>query len=365
MIGTRETGNETYASGLLEGLSRAEADIDLFVYHGSVAPAATSAHMQLKRLITGAPGVRLALDLPGRSVIDRLDVMHTTYTAPLWTACPEVLTVHDISYDSHPEWFSARDLRVLSSAVPWSVRRATRVITVSELCRRQIVERYRLPDAKVVCVYNGPGPAAQPIPRSEAQELVSGLGIDAARPLVLAVGNLQPRKNLVRLIEAFQRLTENGIDAELVIVGPEHYRAELVRRASEGMAARVRLTGYLTDRQLAACYECATVFVFPSLFEGFGIPAVEAMAHGTPVACSNAGALPEVCGDAAEYFDPTDVDAIATAIKRVLTDQTLRDSLSRAGRERQRRFSWQTAALETVAVYRDAVAPSRMRETTT
>jgi glycosyltransferase involved in cell wall biosynthesis len=169
------------------------------------------------------------------------------------------------------------------------------------------------------------------------------------------VGNLQPRKNLVRLIKAFERLIVEGIDADLVIVGPEHFRSELVREAAAGLDARVRMTGYLTHRQLAACYECATVFAFPSLFEGFGIPALEAMAHGTPVVCARAGALPEVCGDAALYFDPLDAESIAAALKRVLTDPSLRAQLSLDGRAREHRFSWRQAAEETLEVYRQAI----------
>jgi glycosyltransferase involved in cell wall biosynthesis len=212
-------------------------------------------------------------------------------------------------------------------------------------------------------VYDAAGRAAQPLSKEEARAEVAKLGIDPSRQIVLAVGNLQPRKNLVRLIEAFGRLVAGGIDADLVVVGPEHYRASLVREAAAGLEARVRFTGYLTHRQLAACYETATVFVFPSMYEGFGIPAVEAMAHGTPVVSTNAGALPEVCGDAALYFDPLDVAAIAAAVKRVLTDPNLRAKLAEAGRAREKRFSWRRAATETLAVYRDAVQARRLRQT--
>jgi glycosyltransferase involved in cell wall biosynthesis len=356
MVGHHETGNETYVLGLIEGLSSLETDIELFVYHTGALAGSEDGRVHARRLAANSSSIRLSLELPLRSWRDDLDVLHTTYTSPVWARCPLVLTVHDISFAEHPEWFSARDLRVLSTMVPWSIRRAARVITVSKLCARQIIDRYHVPEDKVTCIYNGPGRAARPITAERAYALVRALGIDTSRPIVLAVGNLQPRKNLVRLIEAFERVLAGGIDADLVLTGPEHYRADLIHDAAAGLDRRVRFTGYLSDEQLAACYATATLFAFPSLFEGFGIPAIEAMAHGTPVVCSDTGALPEVCRDAALYFDPTSVESMASALATVLRDQATRDRLSEAGTARQREFSWSRAATETLNVYRETVA---------
>lgn len=354
MIGSRETGNETYVLGLIDGFRTVEEDFELKVYHRTELDQNRSSRVRPRKLLASSPWIRLGLELPWRSVQDRIDVLHTTYTVPVWAACPVVVTVHDISYTQHPEWFARGHLSVLARTVPWSMRRAARVITVSELCRTQIVEHYRIAPEKVVCVHNAAGPAAQPIEKAEAQQLVSELGIDPQHTFVLAVGNLQPRKNLVRLIDAVGRVNASGVAADLVIVGPEHYRADLVREAANTMVDRIRFTGYLSHRQLAACYACATVFAFPSLFEGFGIPALEAMAHGTPVACARAGALPEVCGDAAFYFDPLDVPAMAAALKRLLEDPQLRAELAAAGRRRERQFTWHSAAEQTLDVYRAA-----------
>jgi glycosyltransferase involved in cell wall biosynthesis len=358
MVGGQETGNETYVLGLIGGFAEIDGRFQLVVYHTRSVARGGSPNVIYRRLAGESPWTRLTLDLPVRSWRDRIDVMHTTYTAPVWGWCPVVLTVHDISFRSHPEWFSKRDLRVLSTVVPWSMRRAARVVTVSDQCRREILDHYGLPEEKVVRVYNAAGPAAQPIDPAEAQAEVAALGIDSSRLNVLAVGNLQPRKNLIRLIKAFEIVRSAGIDADLILVGPEHYRSSLVREAAAGLGGRVRLTGYLNHRQLAACYATATVFAFPSLYEGFGIPAIEAMAHGTPVVCAKAGALPEVCADAALYFDPLDVESIANALRRLLTDPDLRAELSRAGKVRNQRFSWRRAAEETLAVYRDVVRTS-------
>ena len=356
MVGGRETGNETYIRGLVDGFSELDGEFELSVYHVGEPWRAGDRRLHFERLASANPWFRLTTELPRLASRDRVDILHTTYVTPLWAPCPVVVTVHDISYVAHPEWFSARDRLMLSTTVPLSIRRAARVITVSDTCRDQIIERYRVPENKVVSIPNAAGSAALPISQQEAKAELARLGIEDRRPYLLAVGNLQPRKNLSRLIEAFRLLVKSGADLTLVIVGPRHYRGVDVVAAAGDLGDRIRFTGYLSDRQLAACYRCAEVFVFPSLFEGFGIPALEAMAHGIPVACSGGGALEEVCGSAALYFDPLDVDSIANTLGRVLGGDGLREQLSRAGRERERNFTWESSARLTLAVYESAVA---------
>jgi glycosyltransferase involved in cell wall biosynthesis len=352
MVGGKETGNETYVRGLVDGLSGLEGDFDLSVYHLGAPWRSDGPHVHFRRLTTGSSLLRLAADLPLRAARERLGVLHTTYAAPLLATCPVVVTVHDISFVAHPEWFSARDLRVLSLTVPWSMRRAARIVTVSELCRAEIIEHYQVPEERVVAIPNAAGPAAQSLTEAEAKTELEQLGLQLRRPYLLAVGNVQPRKNLSRLIEAFGRLVAGGLDVDLVIAGPRHYQGEQVLAAGRELGDRVHFTGYLSDRQLAACYRGAEVFVFPSLYEGFGIPALEAMAHGVPVASSRGGALPEVCGEAALYFDPLEVDSIEGALRRILTDSELRAGLIKAGHARELQFSWSRSAEQTLAVYR-------------
>ena len=351
MVGGRETGNETYVAGLLDGLASLDRDFEVCVYVEGPRQQSGRPHLRLQPLMSSSPWIRLGLDLPVRSWRDHLDVLHTTYTAPLWSRCPTVITVHDITFATNREWFSDRDLRVLSRGVPWSIDRAARVITVSDVCRQQIIDHFGVPADQVVRVYNGPGPAAQRVSVADARAAVSELGVDSARKYILAVGNLQPRKNLVRLVQAFMQVAPMCPDTDLLIVGAKHYRAAEVLAAAGSVGGRIRFAGYVTDHQLASCYELATVFAFPSLFEGFGIPAIEGMAHGVPVACSNAGALPEVCADAAAYFDPLDVGSIAAVLLRAVSDEGLRQQLITKGFERARAFSWQRSANETLAVY--------------
>jgi glycosyltransferase involved in cell wall biosynthesis len=363
MVGGHETGNETYVRGLTDGLSQMERDFDLFVYHAADAWMGDTARVHFRRIGNATPWVRLTVGLARHAMRDSLDVLHVTYTAPIWAPCPVVVTVHDISYTSHPEWFSRRDLRVLSATVPLAIRQSDRVITVSELCRQQIIDHYRVPETKVVAIPNAAGRSATALSPEEARQQIEALGLDPQRPYVLAVGNLQPRKNLLRLFAAMRNVWAAGVEIDLVVAGPKHYRAEEVLAAGRASTGRITFTGYLTDRQLAALYANASVFAFPSLFEGFGIPALEAMSHGVPVVCSNAGALPEVCGDAALYFDPLDSDSIAAALRRAITDSELRSNLVRMGRTRESQFSWARSAEMTLSVYGQAARHSGVRQT--
>ncbi len=350
MVGGQETGNETYVRGLIDGFKELDApDLDVIAYYAGTPWTAHARSVRLERLTTPNPMVRLGAELPLRSAREHLDVLHMTYAAPVWSAAPIVLTVHDICYATNPEWFSSRDLRILSSMVPRSIRKAAHVITDSEDARSQIIQRYAVPEAKISMIPIGPGAGAEPITLEASRQELSGLEITLARPYVLTVGNLQPRKNLLRLVEAFATLGDHDID--LVIVGPRRYRADEIISAAGPLADRVRFTGYVSDRQLAACYRCSTVFVLPSLYEGFGLPVLEAMAQGVPVACSNAGALPEVAGDAAVMFDPTSVQGIAAALERVLGDAALRQTLAGAGKAQAARFSWKKTAELTLQVY--------------
>jgi glycosyltransferase involved in cell wall biosynthesis len=356
MVGGQETGNETYIRGLVEGFETLAGDVDLVVFNVGTQWTQATGRVRFQRLITGSPLVRLGAELPLRSFGQHLDLLHMTYAAPVWSAAPLILTVHDICFATNPEWFSPRDLRVLSTMVPRSIRKAAHVITVSQDARRQIIERYRVPEAKITAIYNGPGPGAEAITSAAARDELATLGFNLRRPFLLTVGNLQPRKNLVRLIEAFGDLgARRGHDLDLVIVGPKRYRAEETIKAAGAVADRVHFTGYVTDRQLAACYRASAVFVLPSLYEGFGLPALEAMAHGVPVACSNAGALPEVCGDAAIMFDPHSVKSMADAIARILGSEDLKRNLNAAGKARAAMFSWKKTAEQTLEVYKQAV----------
>jgi glycosyltransferase involved in cell wall biosynthesis len=230
------------------------------------------------------------------------------------------------------------------------------VITLSESSRRDIARIYGLPTERVAVTPLAAADHFQPSERAEREPALARLGVPG--PYLLAVGNLQPRKNLARLLEAFRNaIADRGDYVHLVIVGPRKWADSPIHRAaaSDGLNGRVHLLGYVTPGDLRMLYGGATALVYPSLYEGFGLPVLEAMACGTPVICSNRPSLPEVAGDAALLIDPTDTGAIARAMTRVLDDATFRADLHERSLKRSAQFSWTDTARLTRDVYRAAV----------
>jgi glycosyltransferase involved in cell wall biosynthesis len=267
---------------------------------------------------------------------------------------PQVTTIHDLIYKRHPETHFGVLALGVAALVPVSVRRSTRVIADSQATKTDLLAYFGVDQERVDVVHPGPGlPApAQPL---EPAEVRRPLGLDASVPVVLTVSAKRPHKNLQRLLEAFARVR---FDPPPVLVVPGYatpHEEALQRQAAES-GANVRFAGWLDDELLDGLYRAAECLVFPSLAEGFGLPVLEAMARGTPVACSDRTALPEVAGEAALYFDPLDTEAIARAIEALLRDEDLRRRLRAAGLEQARKFSWQRAAEETLASYERALA---------
>jgi glycosyltransferase involved in cell wall biosynthesis len=237
---------------------------------------------------------------------------------------------------------------------PHAIQRAEAIIAISDFTRREIVEVLGLPAERVDVIPLGvSGRFFAPPSAEELADLRRRLGLE--REFILHVGVLSPRKNLVRLMHAYRRLRADGLIAhQLILAGSRGWRdEEIVREAGaiDPSGQDIRLIGQVADGDLPALYHLAELFVFPSLYEGFGIPPLEAMARGTPVVSSNAAALPEVVGDAAELVDPLDEVGLAEAIKRVLTNASRREELTIRGRERAARFSWEQTARRTLAVY--------------
>ena len=235
-----------------------------------------------------------------------------------------------------------------------SVRRAERVIAVSEFTRADVIDQYRLDPAKVVAIPNGVNSMFRPMEDAKAR-VRERFGID--RPYVLCVGALQARKNVPLAIEAYARLMGKGTECELVVAGGDRGGRIDVLDAilRTRLTGRVHLVGHVEDEELPALYSAARVLVFPSLYEGFGLPALEAMASGTPVVASNTTGLAEAVGDAGLTVDPTSAEELADALARVLNDAALRERLVAAGHERAADFTWARAARATADVYRDVL----------
>lgn len=254
----------------------------------------------------------------------------------LFCPCPQVALVLDLLPLLFPECYP-RQRFYYRHVFPRALRLADKIVTVSENTKGDLVRHYGLPPERIVVVPLG----------VDAACFRPGLGRKPPVPFVLSVGNQYPYKNLSRLLEAFAGLGREGLPHELVIAGGEQGGAggELRRRAALlGISDKVRFMGYVPDERLAELYNQADLFVFPSLYEGFGLPALEAMACGCPVAAADNSSLPEVCGDAAVYFNPEDPAQMTAAMARTLKEPAVRRKLSSAGLERARRFSWEASA---------------------
>jgi glycosyltransferase involved in cell wall biosynthesis len=337
VLGRHRTGDESYVENLVRELGGLERSFDVGVI--------------VRRADAAPDGVR-ALELPTRSQVARMTVgiprflkyvepslVHFLYVAPpFFRGVPVVLTVHDLSFASDRDLMDPFDRAVFRTFVPRSIRRAARVLVGSRWTLERLAERYRIPPEKTVVTPYGVDPIFIPDgPRADHGSYL------------LFVGALQPRKDPLCAVRALALLDP---ELKLAFVGPEKRGGGDVRRevARLGLEQRVRFLGHVPKEELAALYRGAACLVLPSRDEGFGLPVLEAMAVGTPVVASTAGALPEVAGEAAVLVPPRDPAALADGVERALAD---RDRLRALGLERSRHFTWQETARRTAAVYEE------------
>ncbi len=361
-IGRHLTGNEVYIRSLLRAFAEIDRRSEFFTYISE--PAAESlipARFQVRR-VSGNPYTRLGWDL-GRLVrADRPDLIHVQYNAPLFTSVPTVVTVHDVSFLEHPEYFTHARRSQLRLTVARTVKRAARILTVSEFSRDAILRAYDIPADRVNVIPNAANPEFRAIGRERAQQAArETLRLHA--PFILSVGDLQPRKNQIGLIAAFSRLLTDQpqLKHHLVLTGKETWFTPRVRSAARnsGFASRIHFTGFVSDSDLLHLYNACDCFVFPSFYEGFGLPILEAMACGRAVACSNTSAMPEVADGAGLLFDPHRVDEITRAMKDILLDSELRGRMERLGLQRATAFTWKKSARATLEVYKEIVQAGR------
>jgi glycosyltransferase involved in cell wall biosynthesis len=358
-----ETGGaEIYARRLIPALLEV-GDVELVVF----ASREGAPVLRAERWARGAQVVELPVRASGRArrVLaeqtalpvgvrrHRVDLLHNLFTtAPALPGVPQVTTILDLIYKRYPEAHAGPRSLGMRALVPLAARRSTRVIAISEATKTDVVSFLGIDPGRVDVVHLAAAGAPTALPESE-EELRRRYALGDA-PIVLSVSAHRPHKNLERLIDAIAMVER------VVLVVPGYrtqWEDELRGHAARvGVEDRVRLTGWLGDRELEGLYRAAACMVFPSLAEGFGLPVLEAMARGVPVASSNATSLPEVGGDAVLYFDPLDTAAIAEAIERLLSDDALRERLTAAGPRRASEFSWERAARETIAVYERALS---------
>ncbi len=363
--GYRRAGVSQYTEQIVRHLMATVSNSGdtLTVFAGPDAPpngyVADEVAWRTSRLPTGhAPG-RIVWEqfvAPFATAWAHLDVLLCPVNVvPLAGRVPSVVTVHDLAFLAHPEAFHVTKRRYLAAMTRLSVHRARHVIAVSSHTRDDLVRHFGVRPERVTVVPNAVDARFQP---ADDDHAITRFKAEHHLPdrFILFVGTLEPRKNLRRLIEAFASLANDETETTLVIVGASGWLtsdlAPLV--STHGLGERITFAGYVSDDDLPHWYRAATVFCYPSLYEGFGLPVLEAMACGTPVITSRTSSLPELTGDAAVLVDPTDVAELARALKTVLADESRRHTMSRTGLARASAYSWERTAAATLEVIRDA-----------
>ncbi len=297
--------------------------------------------------------------LPGTLRRVQPDICHfTNYLAPIATRCPYIVTVYDMTVFITPRLHSFKKLVLDRTLIPRVARKAGAIITVSNSARKDILRYLRVPKEKVRVVMGAASPAFHPIIDAAQLEAVRARhGLHD--PYILYVGTIEPRKNLPRLVQAFANLKRGGLRHKLVIVGQSGWHTDPLHAEIErlGLKSEVIFTGYVPFEDLPAIYTMAEAMAFPSLYEGFGLPVIEAMACGTPVVTSRSSSLIEVAGDAGLLVDPLSVEELEDALHSVLQDPTLRADMSERGLERASHLTWEHTAQATLAVYEGVLSP--------
>jgi glycosyltransferase involved in cell wall biosynthesis len=361
-------GPRTYVLGLLDALFRIDKENDYIVFYND--PVHLGCFPQAREIVLSGknPLARLWREhvmLPLACRREQVDLLHCPKSAiPFWSPCPTVVTLHDLIPLRHPETekFAARLYWRLQ--IPIAARRSSFIITDSEHARAEIIADFQIAPERIKAIMLGFNPAMLEW-REPADAAAVRLKYGLPLGYILYVGTIQPRKNIDTLIEAYYRLTQQRKEMpKLVIVGRKGwlYDKLFARIAELGLVDKILFTGFVSDEELPYIYDGASAFAYLSLFEGFGLPPLEAMACGVPVITSNTTSLPEVVGDAGVAVSPADVDKVAAAIARVLDDAGFATLLGQKGRERARLFSWEAAAQKTLEIYR-RVAGNDKQET--
>lgn len=357
--GYRQTGVSRYIRRVIEALPDELIGDELVVYAGRGADAVGRGERWKRSWWpVDDPIARVFWEtsgLPFSVRRDRLDLFHGTVNVlPGRISSRSVVTIHDLAFVRWPEQTPARRHRYLSVAAASAARRANRIIAVSEATKADLVELLDVDPAKIAVTHLGVEERFRPATEKQIRDAREVYSIDG--PFILYVGTLEPRKNLPALLRAFAKV-KHQFPHKLALAGAEGWKTKAFHDAvrETNLGDRLQMLGFVDERDLPALYSAADLFVFPSLYEGFGLPVLEAMACATPVVTSNVSSLPEVAGDAALMIDPSDIDGLGNAIARALTVEPLRARMIRAGIQRAARFTWRATAAATAAAYRDAM----------
>jgi glycosyltransferase involved in cell wall biosynthesis len=357
-LGTQSGGNETYFRQLLQGLAQDQSDnqYSLFYTHPAAPSQGNGDPRFCFQSIPKNPIVRICGVLPRILKKTRPDVFHCQYVQPPFAKTKTVLSIHDLAHEHFPEFFHPLEAVRMKTLVRWSARRADHIMTISEFSAADIAQRFGVPRERITVAYLAAAPEFHPRDKGLCQERLARMyGIDS--PFILYVGRIQARKNLPRLVEAYARLRKQGLEAKLVLAGKKDWQSEqLLEKIKElGLEACVIFPGFVPVDDLPLFYNAAEVFVFPSFFEGFGLPVVESMASGVPTITSFGSSLEEVAGDGALLVDPRDTGSIAEALGQLLGNPGLRSELASRGLKRSAEFKAGNLAKKALEVYRSLV----------
>jgi glycosyltransferase involved in cell wall biosynthesis len=357
---TGGTGDRTYFRQVISAMARLSPDDHWTLYADSADPDRESLRAPN---VTLAPPVRAPVGALWNVTTllpllrqDKADILHAQYTLPLLgrPPCPMVVTIHDATFRQFPQWFPRHAHRVMNLIIPIAARRADRILTVSESAAADIARTMQVPREKIVVTPNGVSDRFHPIEPATQDVIRARYGLPPV--YILGVGILRARKNAAVALNAMAKLQSEGkwpADAVFALSGKWEEAPEDALRHRENPA--VRFLGRISDEDLPAVFAAATASVYPSFYEGFGLPPLESMASGCPAVAADTSSLPEVLGDAGLLLPPTDVDAWAKTMLSLLTDADLRDELRTKGLARAAQFTWERCARQTLAVYREVV----------
>jgi glycosyltransferase involved in cell wall biosynthesis len=359
----RDYGIGTYIRNLLRHLARLDTHNEYVILCREEDCASTAELGENFRPIAERSlpySVREQLAVPLDLRREKVDLFHAPhYVLPPLTPCRSVVTIHDCIHLRFPQYLPSRLGYAYARSSLWvAAHRSARILTVSEASKRDILEYFSVPESKITVIYNAIDERFSEQPNADEVMRVRER-YQLNDPFILYAGNIKPHKNLERVIEAFHMIRRGELEhVKLLIIGDEISKYAALRRTVHRykLHKHVRFFGFVPDATLAILYRLASLFVFPSLYEGFGLPPLEAMASGTPVITSNVSSLPEVVGDAAMLIDPYEPDAIAGAIRRVMLDDRLRDDMRERGLARAREFSWGRSVGRVKEIYDEVLA---------
>jgi glycosyltransferase involved in cell wall biosynthesis len=355
-LGTQSGGNETYCRQLLRGLAQSPGRNVyelLYAYSAALSQEGISDPAFHFVPIPKNPFVRICAVLPQLLARMKPDIFHAQYVLPPFLKTRSVLAFHDLAHEHFPEFFHPLEARRMKILVPWSAKRASHIMTISDFSAVDIARRFDLPREKITVAHLAASPEFHPRDKGQSQEhLARRYGLTF--PFILYVGRIQARKNLGRLVEAYGQLRKQGLDAKLVLVGKKDWQSErLLEKIKElGLLDSVIFPGFVPFQDLPMFYNAAEVFVFASFFEGFGLPVVESMASGVPTITSFGSSLEEVAGDGALLIDPRNTQSITDALGRVLGDLGLQKDLALRGLKRSEKFTTGNLAEKALVVYK-------------